>query len=76
MSRTKEMQDVLNAVYQGAVKECEEREHNGGRIGNGHHMAQKIVDNVEKELIRRNMFPETPTKSSDATPADPPVPTA
>ena len=75
MSRTKEMQDVLNAVYQGAVKECEEREHSsGGRIGNGHHMAQKIVTNVEQELIRRGLF--LTTKSSGDTPVDPPATTA
>lgn len=50
------LQDVLNAVYHGAVQECEGREHAGHTIGNGHHMAQTIVKNVEEELIRRGLF--------------------
>jgi len=53
---SRDLQDVLNAVYQGAVKECEGREHEGKLVGNGHHMAQAIVENVQVELIRRGLF--------------------
>jgi uncharacterized protein YfaP (DUF2135 family) len=53
-----DLQQVLNAVYMGAVGECEEREHKGTLTGNGHHMAQKIVERVKAELIRRKLFTE------------------
>jgi hypothetical protein len=58
------LQDVLNAVYHGAVQECEGREHAGHTIGNGHHMAQTIVKNVEDELLRRGLF----VKEHDTSP--------
>lgn len=54
-----DLQQVLNAVYTGAVGECEEREAKGALQGNGHHMAQKIVERVEAELIRRKLFEKT-----------------
>ena len=47
---------LLNAVYAAASKECEETEvrvsAHGARI-NGHHMAQRIVEDVKVELNRR-----------------------
>lgn len=52
----RDLQNVLNAAYQGAVQECEGREHAGHTIGNGHHMAQTIVKNIEDELLRRGLF--------------------
>lgn len=59
-NRTQDEQNILNAVYSGAVKECEEREHNGGLTGNGHHMAQKITKLVEEELVRKGIFKNPP----------------
>lgn len=50
------MQDILNAVYLGAAAECEGREREGKLVGNGHHMAQKIQQNVKDELIRRKVI--------------------
>ncbi len=55
-----ELQEVLNAVYAGAVTECEARERTGV-IGNGHHMAQKIVLNVETGLLERKLFTKPKT---------------
>ncbi len=52
----RDLQDVLNSVYAGAVKECEGREHEGKLVGNGHHMAQAIVENVKVELLKRGLF--------------------
>ena len=52
----RDLQDVLNAVYLGASQECENREHEGKLVGNGHHMAQAIVENVSTELLRRGLF--------------------
>lgn len=51
-----DLQRVLNSVYAGAVKECESREHSGALRGNGHHMAQAIVENVKEELLKRGLF--------------------
>lgn len=53
ISEKGEVQDILNAVYIGAVAECEGAEHKGAYSGNGHHMAQRIVVLVEAELARR-----------------------
>lgn len=61
MLNRKLLQDVLNAVYAGAAKECEEAEHRAApevRF-NGHHMAQRIVQNVQDELMRRKLFDKT-----------------
>lgn len=52
----RDLQQVLNSVYAGAVKECEGREHEGKLVGNGHHMAQAIVENVKIELLKRGLF--------------------
>lgn len=52
----RDLQQVLNSVYAGAVKECESREHEGKLVGNGHHMAQAIVENVKIELLKRGLF--------------------
>lgn len=52
-----ELQKILNAVYQGAVAECEQTEVQIAkhvRI-NGHHMAQRITENVRKEMERRGL---------------------
>lgn len=52
------LQDFMNSVYDGAAKECEECEARlapQSRI-NGHHMAQRIVTNVEESLKRRKLF--------------------
>jgi len=48
--------EIIGLVYQGAVKECEAREHSGSLHGNGHHMAQKIAEDV-KELLKQR-FPD------------------
>lgn len=61
----RELQQVLNAVYQGAAKECEGREREGKLVGNGHHMAQSIVENVKAELLRRGLFVKTTPQASD-----------
>lgn len=52
----RDLQNILNSVYAGAVKECEGREHEGKLVGNGHHMAQAIVENVKIELLKRGLF--------------------
>lgn len=53
----RDLQDVLNVVYQAASRECESREHNGAvNIGNGHHMAQAIVVLAEKALLEQGLF--------------------
>lgn len=52
----RDLQQVLNSVYAGAVKECEGREREGKLTGNGHHMAQAIVENVKIELLKRGLF--------------------
>jgi hypothetical protein len=52
----RDLQQVLNSVYAGAVKECEGREREGKLTGNGHHMAQAIVENVKVELLKRGLF--------------------
>jgi len=50
-------QQILNAVYAVAAKECEDREAEGKLVGNGHHMAQKIQESFKEEMIRRGIFP-------------------
>lgn len=52
----RDLQSVLNSVYAGAVKECEGREREGKLVGNGHHMAQSIVEHVKIELLKRGLF--------------------
>ncbi len=48
------IQGILNEVYQAAAKECEYREfHNHGHVGNGHHMAQKILADAEVRIKKR-----------------------
>ncbi len=66
-----DLQQVLNSVYAGAVKECEGREREGKLTGNGHHMAQAIVENVKVELIKRGLFVnfDGPPPSDDGQPS-------
>jgi hypothetical protein len=65
----RDLQDVLNSVYAGAVKECEGREHEGKLVGNGHHMAQAIVENVKVELLKRGLFVKFDGPPSDDGPS-------
>jgi len=47
------LEEVLNVVYLGAVKECEQREFRREIAGHGHHMAQRIQKLTEDELRTR-----------------------
>lgn len=64
---TRDLQQVLNSVYAGAVQECEGREREGKLVGNGHHMAQAIVENVKAELLKRGLFVQAAYPTSDAS---------
>ena len=42
-----DLNEAKNAVYQAASPILEAIEHAGGRVGNGHHVAQKIAEAFE-----------------------------
>lgn len=48
------LQDIMNAVYSGAISVCETAERNP--VANGHHTAQTIVTNIEHEFLERRLF--------------------
>ncbi len=50
------LNDLLNIVYHGALKEVEAREHDGSLRADGHHVAQAITTNVELGLRNHKRF--------------------
>lgn len=47
------MGNLKNLVYSSIIELCEELEKKKEYIGNGHHLAQEIVNKIETELKKR-----------------------
>lgn len=48
-----DLNEAKNAVYQAASPILEAIEHAGGKVGNGHHVAQKIAEAFEAIMLGR-----------------------
>ena len=58
LTDSKRLQDVLSAVYLGALQECKVHKHFGTPDTDRCYIAQAIVAHVETELLRRQLFCE------------------
>ena len=46
--------DVGSIVYAAIIRECESLEHRDIYLGNGHHLAQRLLEMVKNKLIEEN----------------------
>ena len=53
----RDLNEAKNAVYAAASPILEAIEHAGGRVGNGHHVAQRIAEAFEAVMLARARVP-------------------